>query len=117
VYRFRYALSETTADLVISAPVKLATNPKATRNGRSIRFSGRVPGTDATTRVELQAQAGSKWIPFRTVTLLNGRFSARYRFTKTRSTTRYRFRAVIHSDANFPYTAGRSPVVKVLVRP
>jgi hypothetical protein len=117
VFRFRYALSEASSDLVIPAPVKLATTPKATRNGRSIRFTGRVPGTGATTRVELQAQAGSKWIPFRTVTLRKGRFSARYRFTKTRRTTRYRFRAVIHADANFPYTAGRSPVVKVLVRP
>jgi hypothetical protein len=117
VFRFRYAVSEATADLVIPAPVKLAATPNTTRNGRSIRFSGRIPGTDATTRVELQAQAGAKWIPFRTVTLRNGRFSARYRFTKTRRTTRYRFRAVIHADANFPYTAGRSPVVKVLVRP
>lgn len=38
-------------------------------------------------------------------------------FTRTFSAMQYRFRAVIHADPDFPYAAGTSPVVKVVVRP
>jgi hypothetical protein len=103
--------------VVVAAPVRLSTDRKSTRNGRSVKFLGRVPGAGgARARVELQAWAG-RWIPFKTAALKNGRFSASYRFTKTFTTVRYRFRAVIHDDPAFPYAAGRSAVVKVLVRP
>ena len=109
--------SEATAEVVVAAPVRLAASPSSTRNGRTVRFGGRVLGTTASgPRVELQAWADGKWIPFRTVALVKGRFNARYRFTNTSRTTRYRFRAVVRSDPKLPYTAGRSSVVSVLVR-
>jgi hypothetical protein len=54
--------------------------------------------------------------PFRTATLSHGRFSARYKFTSTTATQRYRFRAVVRKDPNFPYASGTSAVVQVLVR-
>jgi hypothetical protein len=118
VVRLRYGTSEASADVLVPAPVKLTVTPRKTRNLRSIRFSGGVPeSAPARTRVELQAWSGGRWVLFRTAPLHNDRFHARYRFTNTTHTTRYRFRAIIHSDDDLPYTAGESPVVKVLVRP
>jgi hypothetical protein len=49
--------------------------------------------------------------------LARGKFSARYRFTSTRTTQRYSFRAVVRRDPNFPYAPATSRIVKVLVRP
>lgn len=115
--RVAYGESIKTIKLIVAAPVRLRTNRKTTRNGRSIKFSGSIPGAgDARTRVELQAWAG-RWVPFKTAALRNGRFSATYRFTATYSKTRYRFRAVVHDDDDFPYAGGRSPEVKVVVSP
>jgi hypothetical protein len=115
--RFAYGDASQTVKVIVAAPVRLSTDRKHTRNGRSVRFVGRVPGAGkARTRVELQAWVG-KWQPFRTTALRNGRFRASYRFTRTFATKSYRFRAVIHHDPDFPYAAGRSRVVRVLVRP
>ena len=49
----------------------------------------------------MQAWANGKWVPFKTVALENGRFSAGYRFMRTFSAQRYRFRAVIQDDPGF----------------
>jgi hypothetical protein len=116
-FRLRYASSETSAEVIVPAPVSLKVSPRRTRNRKSVRFSGSIPGTDAGTRVELQARAGRRWVPFRTTMLARGKFSARYRFTSTRTTQRYSFRAVVRRDPNFPYAPATSRIVKVLVRP
>lgn len=115
--RLSYGESTQTVKLIVAAPVRLKTDRKATRNGRSVRFEGTVPGAErARTRVELQAWAG-RWVPFATAALRRGRFSASYRFRSTYATTRYRFRAVVHGDDDFPYAGGTSPEVEVVVRP
>lgn len=115
--RLGYGESTQSVKLIVSAPVRLKTDRKATRNGRSVRFEGTVPGAErARTRVELQAWAG-RWVPFATAALKKGRFSASYRFRSTYATTRYRFRAVVHGDDDFPYAGGTSPEVEVVVRP
>jgi hypothetical protein len=103
--------------VVVPAPLRFAATPANTRNGRSIRLYGSIPGTEATTAVELQAQSGKKWVPFKTVHLRDGRFNTRYRFLRTFATTRYRFRAVVHGDTKFPYAPATSNVKTVLVRP
>ena len=105
------------ANVRVKAPLRLKISPSKTRNGSSIRLHGSVPGTEAVTEVELQAQSGRKWVPLKTVALRRGRFSARYRFGRTFTTTRYRFRAVIHRDPRFPYAPATSPRASVLVRP
>ncbi|MDA0159137.1 Ig-like domain-containing protein [Solirubrobacter ginsenosidimutans] len=115
--RLTHGDQTTTIKVVVKAPLQFSASPAATRNHKSIRLSGSVPGTDAATDVELQARDGTKWIPFKTVRLHNGRFSARYRFMRTFQTTRYRFRAVIHGDSRFPYAPASSRVASVLVRP
>ncbi len=106
-FRFRYAASEATTDVVVDCsgrPPAVGTNHA---QWTTVRFNGRVPGSGAaSTRVELQARADRRWVPFKTVLLRNGRFSGRYRFTRTTVTTRYRFRAVVKADPNFPYAPG-----------
>lgn len=116
--RFAYGDSVQTVKVIVAAPVRLRTSRTSTRNGRSIRFTGSVPGAGgASTRVELQAWARGRWIPFKTVALKRGTFGASYRFMRTFTKQRYRFRAVIHEDPDFPYAAGRSAEVRVVVRP
>ena len=118
VYRIRYGASEATAKVLVRAPLKLSVSPSRTRNGRSVRFRGSIAGATALgVRVELQARAGKRWVPFRTAALKQSRFSASYRFTSTMATTRYRFRAVVRADPDLPYTANTSRTVSVLVRP
>ena len=76
--RFAYGDSVQTVKVIVAAPVRLKVSPTRTRNGRSIKFSGSVPQAGkARTRVELQAWANGKWVPFKTVALKNGRFSGR----------------------------------------
>jgi hypothetical protein len=115
--RLAYLNAAQTVKLVVAAPLRLTTNRRMTRNGRTITFTGRIPEAGASqARVTLQARANGKWIPFRTVQLRNGSFKARYRFTGTFRTQRYFFRAIVGSAPGFVYEAGRSPVVGVLVR-
>ena len=115
--RISYGDSVQTVKVIVAAPVRLKTDKKSTRNGRSITFTGSVPGAgNARTRVELQALASGKWIPFKTAELRNGKFKASYRFLRTFATQRYSFRAVIRADEDFPYAAGKSAVVRVVVR-
>jgi hypothetical protein len=115
---FAYGDSAQSVKLIVAAPVRLKVSPTKTRNGRSITFRGSVPQAGkARTRVELQAWANGKWVPFKTVALRNERFTARYRFMRTFFAQRYRFRAVIQDDPNFVYAAGRSKEVRVTVRP
>ena len=82
-----------------------------------MKLTGSIAGTKLPTRIELQAYSGGHWFPFKTVALRKGKFSGRYRFTRTFSAQRYRFRAVVHADRDFPYEAATSPVVAVRVRP
>ncbi|MBE2319132.1 hypothetical protein DVA67_024365 [Solirubrobacter sp. CPCC 204708] len=118
VYRIRYGASEAIAEVNVRAPLRLRATPSKTRNGRSVKFRGSIPGATAPgVRVELQARAGRKWVPFRTAALRRGRFAASYRFTNTSVRTRYRFRAVVRADPDLPYAPGTSKIVEVLVRP
>ncbi len=118
VYRVRYGVSEATAEVRIRAPLKLRVTPSKTKNGRSVRFRGSIAGaTAAGVRVELQARAGKKWVPFRTAALKRTRFSASYRFTSTTARTRYTFRAVVRADPDLPYAPATSNLVSVVVRP
>ncbi len=74
--RISYGDSVQTVKVIVAAPVRLKTDKKSTRNGRSITFTGSVPGAgNARTRVELQALANRKWVPFKSVALRNGRFT------------------------------------------
>jgi hypothetical protein len=95
-------------------------DPKV-RNGDRVRFWGELPGPGNAGRVVvLQAgTVGSKrWITFRKATTkARGVFHAAYHFTHTTRKTKYRFRAVVARQDGYPWVAGQSEPVKVLVGP
>src|SRR3954451_1716039 len=110
----------TTTDvgLAVVAKLSLTTNRKALRNGQSVVFRGGVAGAPPKVRkvVELQVRKGSRWMTFRSTRLRNGRFSERYRFTRTRGRITYVFRARVREEVGFPFLTGHSPTAKVTVR-
>jgi hypothetical protein len=66
--------------------------------------------------VVLQAHTSRGWRTFATPrTNRVGRWSYPYRFTGTSVTARYAFRALVPAEPSYPYAAGASPVVRVLV--
>jgi hypothetical protein len=91
------------------------------RNDDRIRFWGELPGPQNAGRVVvLQAgTVGSKrWITFRKATTkARGLFRAAYHFTQTSRKTKYRFRAVVARQEGYPWVAGQSEAVEVLVTP
>jgi hypothetical protein len=99
----------------------LAAHPRLLPNRRRVHFRGRLPGPHADGRVVvLQASVlGSKrWITFRKATTgRNGGFRASYHFISTTRRTVYRFRAVVPSQAGYPWLAGHGSPVRVVVTP
>src|SRR4051794_39131621 len=102
----------------VIAKLTLATNHRSLRNGQSVVFRGSGAGAPPQVRkvVELQVKKGSRWMTFRSTRLRNGRFSERYRFTRTRGRITYVFRARVREEVGFPFLTSHSPTVKVTVR-
>ena len=121
-YRARHADAEfaETVDIALGviARVGLRTDRTALRNGQTVRFRGTVAGAPAGSRkvVELQVRKGKTWMTFRSTRLRGGRFSERYRFTRTAGLARYVFRARVRAEAGFPFNTGESKQVRVTVR-
>ena len=90
-------------------------------NGERLKLRGIVPQPKAKGRVVvLQANVlGSKrWITFRKATSGHkGVFKANYRFTSTTRLTDYRFRAVVPTQAGYPWAQGHSKPLGVRVSP
>lgn len=102
------------------AGIRMRPSARRTRNGRKVRFRGRLLGARAAPRkvVEVQAFSRGRWRPLGSDRIDRaGRFSVSYRFVRTRRTTTYRFRAIVRKEAGFPYDTGRSRVSRVTVRP
>jgi hypothetical protein len=99
----------------------LMASARTRRNGQRLGFSGELNGPRRGGRVViLQAGvAGSRrWITFRrAVSDANGRFRAAYHFTATTRATDYRFRAVVPTQAGYPWVQGHSKSVRVRVSP
>jgi hypothetical protein len=121
-YRARHAdtafTHTTDLGLAVVARVALKTDRGALRNGQAVRFQGSIAGAPAGSRkvVELQVRKGGGWMTFRSTRLRGGRFSERYRFTRTYGTARYVFRARVRAESGFPFTTGHSKQVRVTVR-
>lgn len=113
--------AEQTLRLQIKASVRLRITPRVTRNGKSIRFTGRLMSRPVPVRgklVELQARdAGhGRWITFKSLrTTRSGTFRARYTFRRTRGRVTYEFRARARYEGTYPYLAGTSNTVRVKV--
>jgi hypothetical protein len=127
VLRFRYPgtaivrARTTEVDLRVRGSSTLGVNRRHVVNGADIVLNGRVRGGPLPAvgkLVQLQAYSRGRWLTFATprASRESGRWSYRYRFTATRGTVRYRFRARLPQEAGFPYIPGVSRSVRVLVR-
>ena len=127
VLRFRYPgtaiVRARTAqiELAVRAKTTLGSNRRQVVNGEDITLRGRVLGgplPKVGKLVQLQAFSRGKWLTFATprANPSSGRWSYGYRFTATRGTVRYRFRARVPRESGFPYTSGTSRYVYVTVR-
>jgi hypothetical protein len=123
-FGYRAVLADTafaaTKDVGLGVIARLGLSPsrKALRNGQSVVFRGSVASAPANARkvIELQVRKGSQWMTFRSTRLRKGRFSERYRFTRTRGRVTYQFRARMRQEAGFPFLTSHSKTVKVTVR-
>jgi hypothetical protein len=104
----------------VSAAARLKVNRRRLSNGQAVRFTGRLLGKPipkAGKLVALQAKVGREWRTFATPRAnAKGVFKHRYRFTATTGLRRYQFRAVVAREGAYPYEAGLSRTVKVIVR-
>ena len=108
-------------DIRVRAASTIRVNRRRVVNGEDIVLSGRVRGGPLPTvgkLVQLQAYSRGRWLTFATprADRGTGRWSYRYRFTSTRGTVRYRFRARVPQEAGFPYIVGHSHSLRVVVR-
>jgi hypothetical protein len=85
-----------------------------------VTFSGRLRGLPVPANgklVELQVRFPTGWQTFKTIRSdADGKWAARYRFSRTRGSVRYRFRARLPREAGYPFDTGVSASVSVRVR-
>lgn len=106
-------------EVLVRGSATLRASRRALRNGQSVLFAGRISGGTVPRGklVQLQVRVGRAWRTFAVVrTRARGGFRHRYRFTRTRRTTTYRFRALVPAERGYPYAGARSPGVRVRVR-
>lgn len=111
----------TTVNVNVIPAVSMKASRKTLRNGQALSLTGSVKGAPKGVRkvVEIQALDGRRWRTIATVRVDRrkaGRFSYRYRFTRTQRPTSYRFRATVKAERGWPFLTGRSGprTVKVL---
>ena len=89
-------------------------------NGEAVTFSGGLRGDwlpPGGKLIELQFYARRAWRTFATTRAdAAGRWTYTYRFTGTRGTIRWKFRARIPREAGYPFATGKSRRVRVTVR-
>lgn len=104
----------------VTAAARLKVDRRRLRNGQTVRFAGRLLGKPipkAGKLVALQAKVRRRWRTFATPRAnRQGVFKHRYRFTATTGVRRYEFRAVVAREDAYPYEAGVSRAVRVIVR-
>lgn len=123
--RFHYGgtplIKPATQELAVLVPARtaIAVSKRYVRNGRSVRFRGRLTGRpipEGGKLIDLQAFYRRRWRTFATPrTDSRGRWWFIYRFEATQGLVRYRFRARIRREAAYPYELGHSRVVAVTV--
>ena len=106
--------------LLVPAVSSLRVNRRHVLNGDAVTFAGRVrtlPAPAGGKLVELQVRLSGRWQTFRTArSNASGAWSIRYRFKRTRGVQRFRFRARLPREANYPFETGSSRSLRVRVR-
>jgi hypothetical protein len=123
--RFEFAATPTARsaateiELRVRAQTSLTASKRRLRNGETVVLRGTLKGAVPATGklLTLQARIPGGWRTFGTsrARAKDGRWSYRYRFTRTSTTSRYTFRAVVPRDAGFPYVTGTSRHLSVVV--
>jgi len=105
--------------MAVSASSEIAAKKRRLRNGQSMRLFGRLRGTAVPPNgklIEIQAFFRGHWRTISTVrSNSRGYWTFRYRFDGTQGRVVYRFRAFLPPEAGYPYEAGKSPAVHVVV--
>jgi hypothetical protein len=106
--------------LRVRAKTTLTASRRRLRNGESLRLRGAVQGAPiprAGKLITLQARVPGGWRTFGNARARakDGRWSYRYTFTRTPTTARYTFRAVVPREEAFPYATGVSARLSVVV--
>lgn len=119
-YRYNRRQLERQASFFSKLRPKLKLSPKGkTKNGKRVRLYGSIPGPSNDGRVViLQARYpnSSRWNTFaKARTDSNGEYFARYRFTATFATTKYRMRALVPAQKGYPYRGGASRAKRITV--
>ncbi len=109
-----------TLSLSVSAAIALSITPRAASVGRTIHFRGRLLGGPIPRggkQLVLEARSpGGGWIEFKVIRAdARGRYRASYRF-KFPGPARYQFRVLSEAEADYPFAAGASNVVRVYER-
>jgi hypothetical protein len=112
--------AQTAITMRVPGLTSLGVNRRRVLNGDAVFFSGRLrtlPAPAGGKLVELQVRLSGRWQTFRTIrTDEAGRWAIRYRFRRTRGIQRYRFRARLPHEANYPFIEGGSRPLTVRVR-
>ena len=103
----------------VAAKVSVSVSPHHVRVGQTIRFTGKLAGPipPGGKRVVLEArEVGGSWVEFGyPKTNAAGKFTGTHRF-KYAGPARYEFRVLCTREADFPFTEGKSNIVKVAER-
>lgn len=126
VVKFRFSGNQTIqpsirrVNVLVAARSTIRVDHHNVLNGEYVHLRGRLKGGGIPTGgklVAIQAFVRGHWRTFGTTrTLASGKWKYEYRFDGTRGTQTYRLRALIPSDASYPYALGFSHGISVRVR-
>ena len=119
IHRTSVGAASANVGVGVRAPVRLRLSRPWLRTGETLALTGRVGGDPrprAGVLVELQARRDGRWQTFSTTRARrNGRFRDLYRFTRTTGVQRYRLRARVPGQSEYPYAPGGSRPASVTV--
>lgn len=107
--------------LSVPAAITLSAGPRTVKVAETIRFTGLlhggpIPRGGKRVVIEARSQGTTRWIEFAVVpTDANGHFKASHR-VRLPGPEAYQFRAVSEPEADFPFAAGASTIVRVQER-
>jgi hypothetical protein len=108
----------TDVDVRVKARLSLKLNHAKLRNGKTIRYSGRVAGRTRRPLVQIQVRNRGRWVNVCVVRArTNGTYTCSYRFRRTFTPTTYTFRALVKSQEGLPYDTAASASQRLRVRP
>jgi hypothetical protein len=109
-----------TLSLSVATAITLSISPRTASLGRNIHFRGRLVGGPIPRggkQLVLEARSpGGTWIEFNVIRADGrGRYRASYRF-KFAGPAHYQFRVLSEAEADYPFAAGASNLVRVYER-